>query len=133
VDNQKASFLIGEFQRARSEYARTNAQTIADAVSAELTGDLNRVNEAIASFMNSTAEAESYDQELGYRLALDGSGDPDFSAIHIPETLVTQDQRAELERAVREGQMDSVAAMLRINQVNKLRAILGRLSETINN
>jgi hypothetical protein len=130
---KKVEFLTGEFNRALVEYPGSDVQTRALTVSpALLSGDLNKINAAIKAFLDSTAAQSSYDRNSAYGIALDGRGDPGFVAEQIPPTVLRVERRADFERSVREGQMDSAASIIGIDQLDKCRAILRKLSEAIN-
>ena len=129
----RARFLESEFNRAMVQYPVSHAQTQAAAVAEAIErGEIGEVNRAIAAFMSSTEEGSSYDHELAYALALDGRLDPTFTAQDVPETVLPTTRRDEFVRAVRQGQMDVAAAILRIDQFGKIRAILRKYSATIN-
>lgn len=126
-------FFYGEFERAMNHYPESPAQAEAEPVAVALqSGDLDRVRETIRTFMNATEGASSHDHEQAYSLALDGRGNPSFSAHHIPVTALRREGREDFENAVRTGQMDAAAASIGIDQINRLRAILRNILTEIN-
>jgi hypothetical protein len=132
MNTERLRFLQGEFERAISQYPTSSAQQQAEPVYDALqTGDLERVTSAITSFINSTEATSSYDHELAYSLALDGRGDPAFSAEHVPESVLKPERRENFRDAVRTGQMDAAAAIIGIDQNDKFRAIVRNLLAAI--
>lgn len=128
MDVAKTQFLQGELDRAFDQQ-----DTIDPAlVEALASGDLVRVNHAIEVFLNRSSDTSSYDHELAYGLALDGRGDPTFSAGDVSESALSPSLRVEFERAVRDGQIDAAAAILKIEPLPKIRAIMRNLSVAIN-
>jgi hypothetical protein len=132
-ENKRTQFLIGEFLRAVHESREPTLSDRAIQVEQAIdSGDLYRRNDAIAAFINNTSEYESYDHETAYGFALHGRGDPTFSAEHVAESVLPLDRREDFERAVREGQMDAAGAVIGIDPLLKVRAILRQLSDAIN-
>lgn len=119
--------------RALSEYPASDVQTRALPVSQSLhTGDLNKVNAAINAFLDSTADHSSCEKESAYGVALDGQGDPTFVSTDILETVGNGPKRHDFARAIREGQMESAASIIGLDQMHKCYAILRSLSIAVN-
>src|SRR3982751_1254669 len=98
MDLNKANFLTGEFDRTMVEHAGSDAQSSARLIADALTtGDLAIVNRELTNFMNATAAQSSYEHELAYSIALDGSGKPEFTAHGVPVAVVRTERRDDFE------------------------------------
>lgn len=78
----------------------------------------------IEVFMDQTKPYEEYGKELAYTTALSGRGNTDFSAEKVPLKPLSLEKRARFERAVRDGQLETAARIIGLEQLGELRAVV---------